>query len=149
MIEYSEKLRPSVGVYLVVALTIPFFTLTLAPFSLPLGLSVGLLVFSGIAISLHVTSPRIAVTTTTLRAGKAVIERAFVGSVSAYSGDAAREQRGVKLDARAWMLFRGFIDPVVKVTLTDSSDPTPYWLISTRNPQKLAHVLRAGRKSRE
>ena len=145
MNEYSEKLRPSVGVYLIVAFAIPFFTLTLAPFSLPLGLIVGFAVFATISVLLHAASPRIAVTATTLSAGKAVIDRTFIGTVSAYSGDSAREERGLKLDARAWTLFRGFIDPVVKISLTDPSDPTPYWLISTRRPKQLTEVLRAGR----
>ena len=48
----------------------------------------------------------------------------------------ARE-RGPSLDARAWLSIRGWVDPVVKVTLADEKDPTPYWLVSTRRPEDL------------
>jgi hypothetical protein len=31
------------------------------------------------------------------------------------------------------------------VDITDPSDPTPYWLFSTRKPEELVAALRAGR----
>jgi len=63
--------------------------------------------------------------------------------VSFYDGDAAREQRGVSLDARAWLVIRGWIDPVVKIELGDPDDPVPYWLVSSRKPQELVAALQA------
>jgi len=30
----------------------------------------------------------------------------------------------------------------VKVYLTDANDPTPYWLFSTRHPEKVAELLK-------
>jgi len=142
---YREALRPSIGVYVIVALLIPITILTAAPFSLALGVIIALVVFFGVSIALFATAPRIEVDATTLRAGRATIERKYIASVSAFSGDYARDQRGVKLDARAWTLFRGYIDPVVRVDLNDPNDPTPYWLISTRRPTDLAAALRAQR----
>ena len=41
----------------------------------------------------------------------------------------------------AWLLLRGWIPGVVKIELTDADDPTPYWLVSTRNPAALAAAL--------
>jgi hypothetical protein len=38
-------------------------------------------------------------------------------------------------------VIRGWVDPVVRVTLEDPDDPTPYWLISTRRPEELVRVL--------
>jgi hypothetical protein len=32
---------------------------------------------------------------------------------------------------------------VVRVNLDDPNDPTPYWLVSTRQPNRLAEALRA------
>lgn len=141
--DYTEVLRPSFGVYLIVALVLPILTLTFAPFSLPLGIGVSVVVFAAICVLLFTLSPRIVVTSTTLRAGRAVIERRYIGAVSAFSGDAARAERGVNLNATAWTLFRGYIDPVVKIEITDEQDPTPYWLVSSRRPLELATVLRA------
>ena len=42
---------------------------------------------------------------------------------------------------RAFLVIRGWVDPVVRVTLDDPNDPTPYWLISTRRPEELVRVL--------
>jgi len=147
VIEYTEKLSPSAGLYIIAALCIPFFTLTFAPFNVIFGLVVGVLVFLGLSAAMYFSAPRITVTSDTFQAGKARIDRSFIGAVSAFAGESANAERGVNLDARAWTLFRGYVKPVVKVSLTDSNDPTPYWLISTRNPKKLAEVLRSPRKT--
>lgn len=140
--EYRESLRPGVGVYLVVALVLPIGILTAAPFSVVFGVVVSVTVFVGICAALALSAPRIEVSSTTLRVGKARIERRYLGAISAYSGAPARAERGVNLDARAWTLFRGYIDPVVKIEITDPNDPTPYWLVSTRNALELTKVLR-------
>ena len=70
-----------------------------------------------------------------------------VATPSAYTGDAATLERGQRLDARAWLLIRGWIKPVVKVPVADLDDPTPYWLLSTRNPDQLVRVLEEARQS--
>jgi hypothetical protein len=98
-----------------------------------------------IIIPMVATSPTISLSETELRVGKAHIERKFIGAVSAYSGTYAIAARGTELDARAWIFFRGWINPVVRVDITDPSDPTPYWLISSRRPEELVAALRAGR----
>jgi hypothetical protein len=33
------------------------------------------------------------------------------------------------------------VHPVVKIDLLDKTDPAPYWLVSTRHPDKLAAAL--------
>lgn len=146
---YSEALRPSVGIYLIVGLTVPIIMLTAAPFSLLLGIVAAIIVFSGLSIVLFAAAPRIDVTETTLRVGKATISTKYIGAVSAFSGQHARSQRGVDLNARAWTLFRGYIDPVVRIDIADPEDPTPYWLVSTRRPAELATALRKVSRSRE
>lgn len=146
MTEYRESLRPGVGVYLIVALIFPIGILTAAPFSLAFGVVVSVILFVGVCVALVLTAPKIEVTPTTLRVGKAQIERKYLGAISAYSGSPARAERGVNLDARAWTLFRGYIDPVVKIQITDPTDPTPYWLVSTRNAVELTKTLRGTRE---
>ena len=39
------------------------------------------------------------------------------------------------------MCIRGWIDPVVRSEITDPSDRTPYWLTSTRHPERIVEVL--------
>jgi hypothetical protein len=64
-----------------------------------------------------------------------------VGTVTGYRRDDAQLERGQRLDARAWLLIRGWIDPVVKVELNDETDPAPYWLVSTRQPDAVIDAL--------
>ncbi len=88
-------------------------------------------------------APTIEVTDSEFRAGKAHLPRTLVGTVEAFEGAEATTQRGPKLDARAWTLFRGYVRGVVKVEVRDDADPTPYWLVSVRQPGKVVEALRS------
>ena len=68
-----------------------------------------------------------------------------IGEVTGYTDDEASLERGQRLDARAWLLIRGWIKPVVKVPVLDVDDPAPYWVVSTRNPDRLVRVLNEAR----
>jgi hypothetical protein len=35
------------------------------------------------------------------------------------------------------------VGPLLRIEVTDPDDPTPYWVISVREPEKLAAVLSA------
>jgi hypothetical protein len=48
---------------------------------------------------------------------------------------------GVDADARAFLLLRPYLKRSLKVQVLDPADPTPYWLLSTRRPAKLAEAL--------
>jgi hypothetical protein len=81
------------------------------------------------------------VTETEFIAGKARLPIGIVGEITGWSGDQARQERGPVLDARAWLMIRGWIDPVVRVTVVDANDPTPYWIVSTRHPQAVIDAV--------
>lgn len=61
--------------------------------------------------------------------------------------DAATLRRvvGREGDPAAFVSIRPWIGPGVQFWLDDPDDPTPYWVISTRNPGRLIEVLRTGR----
>lgn len=46
-------------------------------------------------------------------------------------------------DPAAFVQIRPWIGPGVQVWLDDEDDPTPYWVVSTRHPDRLVSVLRA------
>ena len=133
--------------YLIAAFMIPTIILVMAPINMALGIVLSLVVYLLIVIPMFVSSPTITVTDKELRVGKAHIDLEFVGSVSAYSGNYAVAARGPELDARAWIFLRGWVNPVVRVDITDPNDPTPYWLFSSRRPEELVAALRSSRKS--
>ena len=138
---YSEKLWPNFWVWLVAAGLSGAGIFVLAPISLEAGLTAAVVLFTIIAVLLVLSTPTITVTGSTLRVGRATIERRFVGTASAFRGQDATAERGTRLNGLAFLCIRGWIDPVVRVEITDPSDRTPYWLTSTRHPDKLIAVL--------
>ena len=52
-----------------------------------------------------------------------------------------RRVHGVDADARAFLLTRPYLKRSVRVAVADPADPTPYWLLSTRHPDRLAGAL--------
>jgi Protein of unknown function (DUF3093) len=68
-------------------------------------------------------------------------------TVIARSAEIARTAKsaalGRQLDPAAFVLHRGWIGPMVLVVLDDPDDPTPYWLVSCRHPQRVLSALRS------
>ncbi|GAA4527312.1 DUF3093 domain-containing protein [Amycolatopsis samaneae] len=79
----------------------------------------------------------------TLWVGDAHLPLRFAGEVEVLDKDTKRPALGRDGDPAAFVLHRGWVGPAVRVRLTDSDDPTPYWLFSTRHPEKVAKLLRA------
>ena len=50
---------------------------------------------------------------------------------------------GVDADARAFLYTRPYLKRSVRLPVLDPADRTPYWLVSTRHPQRLAAALSA------
>lgn len=142
---YRERLHPALSMYFAIGLVIPASVIVFGPITaVPgflVGITVGVILYSGIIALIVVTAPVIQVTADTLRVGHATIPRALLGEIRGYGGAAATQQRGPKLDARAWLCIRGWVKPVVKIVITDPSDPVPYWLVSTRRPDELIRSL--------
>lgn len=76
-----------------------------------------------------------------LRVGAAAVPLRFVGRVEVVRKHDKQVALGPELDPAAHMLHRGWIGPVVRVELTDPADPTPYWIFSTRHPDRLVAAL--------
>lgn len=141
---YRERLWPGWWVFLATALVIPASLLVFLPISQLAGIVSAVVLYAAIIVVLLGTSPVIEVTDGMLRVGRARIERSFVGAVTAHEKTDAVAERGTRLDARAYLVLRGWISGVVRIEITDEADPTPYWLVSTKRPHELAAVLNAG-----
>ena len=79
--------------------------------------------------------------------GRARLPLTALGPAEALTGDAARTARGPGLDRRAYLAIRGYVPGVVRIGVDDDADPTPYWLVSTRRPERLVAVLEAARQT--
>ena len=138
---YTEKLWPNFWIWLMAAGLSGAGILVFAPISITAGLTAAVVLFTILTALLVLSTPAVTVTGATLRVGRATIERRFVGTASAFRGPEATAERGTRLNGLAFLCIRGWIDPVVRIEITDPSDRTPYWLTSTRHPDKLIATL--------
>jgi hypothetical protein len=138
---YRERLMPTVWMYIFIALVLPATLLVFLPISPPVGIAVAVLLYLGAIGTLVYTAPVIAVADGELRAGRAHIPVSLLGAPVAFGGEEATLERGRRLDARAYLCIRGWVKPVVRVPVQDPADPAPYWLVSTRTPEKLIAAI--------
>lgn len=138
---YAERLWPSPATWLLAPGLGLGVGIALVPLGLPVAVALGLVVCAAVAAALVAGSARVEVAGGNLRAGRAVVPLDRTRAASSYRGREAREQRGPLLDARAYLCIRSWVDPVVRIELDDPEDPTPYWLVSTRRPDRLVAAV--------
>lgn len=138
---YEERLWPSFWIWLIATGFSAAVIIMFAPISLFVGYGAAIVVAIIVFTLLFLSTPRIAVTPTTVTVGRATIDRSYLGSVAWFTGEDATQQRGPGLNGLAYLCIRGWISPVVRIELTDPEDRTPYWLVSSRHPDQLADAL--------
>ncbi len=80
-----------------------------------------------------------------LHAGKARLPLSVIDRVAAIPPSAKQAAMGRQLDPSAYVVHRPWVGSLVLVVLDDPEDPTPYWLVSTRNPDALVAALQGHR----
>jgi hypothetical protein len=101
----------------------------------------GVLLLAVYGLFAWIGSSRLEVRDGVLYAGPAHIELALIGPVDALDKEATRLVHGRDADARAFLHTRPYVSRAVKITIDDPADPTPYWLVSSRHPRRLAAAL--------
>jgi len=109
-------------------------------------LTTGILVALVVGVFVGYGRARVRVGDGELLAGRARIPVLEVGEVLALDAEATRLLAGRDADARAYLLLRPYLSRSVRVDVADPADPTPYWLVATRRPQRLAAALTAARE---
>jgi hypothetical protein len=87
-------------------------------------------------------SPQVEVADGWLRAGRARIPGEYLGAAEPLDAAQTRHLAGPGADARAHLLLRPDLKRAVRVTIRDDRDPSPYWLVSSRDPEHLAAAIR-------
>ncbi|MBF4462305.1 MULTISPECIES: DUF3093 domain-containing protein [unclassified Rathayibacter] len=146
MPSYRERLWPAPWLFIATALVIPASVLVFAPINLAVGVIVAAALYTGCVLSLLALSPTIEIGEGELRAGPAHIPLELVGEPSSHTGAQAFAERGPRLDARAYLVIRGWVKDVVRVPIEDPQDPTPYWLLSTRRPNDIVAAIQGSRR---
>ncbi len=77
----------------------------------------------------------------TLHAHKAMLPASVVGRGAVVPPSARRAAMGRQLDPAAFLIYRSWIKPMVLLVIDDPDDPTPYWLVSSRHPDKVLAAM--------
>jgi len=144
-VDYEERLHAPVRWWALGGLVVVAAWLACAVAIPPLAAAVTAVVVAVLvgAFLLGYGSPRIQVGDGVLRAGRARIGVELLGTATPLDAASTRRQAGVDADARAFLLLRPYLPRAVRVDLCDPADPAPYWLISSRRPERLARAVSA------
>jgi hypothetical protein len=69
----------------------------------------------------------------------------YVSGAVALDSATMRRVIGREGDPAAYVSIRPWIGPGVQVWIDDEEDPTPYWVVSSRHPDRLVDAVRAAR----
>jgi hypothetical protein len=139
---YTERVLPNFGTFAAIFALLPSMVIVSEPFDIRIGLAIGVLAVTTIWTLLILRAPKIELSQLELRVGTVAILRKLIGEAEVISKDRIFLERGPNLDPAAHKVFQGSVKTAIKVPIDDPEDPTPYWLISTRNPDKLAELLK-------
>jgi hypothetical protein len=78
-----------------------------------------------------------------LRAGQAHLPASAVANSATVPRSAKSAALGRQLDPAAFVVHCSWVGPMALVVLDDADDPTPYWLVSCRHPERLLAALRS------
>lgn len=78
-----------------------------------------------------------------LWAGQAHLPASVISRSAAVPRSAKSSALGRQLDPAAFVLHRNWVGPMVLVVLDDPDDPTPYWMVSCRHPERVLAALQS------
>lgn len=131
--------------FITLLILLPAIMLVMTPLNQDLAIPVAVILYVIIAASLFFAAPTVSVDDGVLTAGNAQIPVAQLGEVEILTGEELREAIGPKLDARAYLMVRGYIHSAIRVAVSDPADPAPYWVVTSRKPQTLRAAIEAAR----
>lgn len=82
---------------------------------------------------------------TELWVGAAHLPMSVVSRMAEVPRSAKSAALGRQLDPAAFVMHRAWVGPMVLLVLDDPDDPTPYWLVSCRHPDRVLSALRGPR----
>lgn len=77
--------------------------------------------------------------------GRAHLPLSAISRTVSVPASARSAAMGRQLDPEAFVAQRTWVKTMVLIVLDDPEDPTPYWLVSTRHPDRLMAALGSGR----
>ena len=142
MTSYDERLTAPLAVWLVVWVLAATFGVAFgAALGIPVGVLVTVLLGGLVSYGLARAAARVAVEDGSLVAGHARAPLSALGPPVVLDAERARHLRGPGSDPAAYHLIRGWVPAGVLLDVVDPQDPTPYWYVATRHPDRLAAAV--------
>ena len=142
-VRYREVIRPPL--WLIAFVYFLFLSLVLSSWA-ALGNTPALLIFIVLTCWLVIlyfrTALIIEVDEKELRVGRAKIQHRYIGEVLALTPSELKLTRTRDADPSAFLAIRFWSSTAAKVELADDRDSTPYWLITSNDPNKLVEALK-------
>ena len=145
---YRERLIPGIGTWLLAAGCVAMLSIA---YGAALGAAAGWLcaaVAGAAAVGIILaTAPVITVDDAGLGVARARLPWHAVAGIS--SLDASETVTARDTDARAFLALRPLISRTsVRIDIDDPQDPHPYWLVTSRHPDRFISSLRSGTAAR-
>ena len=140
---HNERLNAPPGWWLVLiafALVVGWLLLVAMPPAVALAVAAAVAIAGGTTLARQ-GAVRVVAEPGVFRAGEAHLEDPHLGAVTALDPDAWRTAQIRAGVDHAFLLTRPWIDRGVRVDVCDPTDPTPYWLVSTRHPEAVARAV--------
>ena len=138
---YRERVLPSM-MFFIVMLTLPISLFLVAlPFSEVASIVLAITSIPVVLVLSWIASPKIELTQEQFMVGNVRIDKSLLGRAEVITSSNTFQERGVLLDSRAFTRFQIGIKELVKIEINDELDPTPYWLLSSRNAEVLAGLI--------
>lgn len=147
MHSYRERVTPPLWGFLLTALLIPASLIIFLPINPQLGWVFAVILVGGACLGLFFAAPTLAVENGVLRAGRASIPVNELGQCTALKGDDAKHALGLGFEPSAYHSTSAWQRKLVMVEIADEDDPAPYWLMSTKRPDRLVAAIEANRQS--
>ena len=139
---FSERLWPGVGICsFLTAMTVSLGVAYGHAYGPKSGFLVGFVSTVLILGSLFINAPLIRVDDVALRAGKARLPLRYLGEIRHLDKVATKASVRTNAHAQAYLLVRSWVSDSVVITVSDTTDPHPYWQISSRRINALLSAL--------
>lgn len=144
--EFSERLTPGIGTWIVVLIAGASLGLLVVPLSLTLAAALSAIgVIGGIALA-WIGSPVLRVNARVLHLGRAQIDVGQLGAPEVLQGKDWETAMSTGFEPLAFHVTRGWIHSGLRVPVLDPEDPAPAWVASSRSPEDLALAIRAAQR---
>lgn len=142
---FKERMHPGLFTCAVAAIFGAMLGVILVPVSEVLGLVTSAVCALAAPALLWFLSPTVAISGTTVSAGKAHIDVSYLGEPRVLDADQLKDTLGPNIRPHDFRVVRGWVPTGIEVPVTDPQDPTPAWILSLRNPEDFVIGFNAAR----